>query len=331
MSHAPSAKVSLSEEPENCRRHFLDLEKALSDTVLGQSETIRQFLTCLLAKGHVLLEGLPGIAKTLLVKSAAELIQAKFQRIQFTPDLLPSDLIGTQVFNPQTSTFSIHQGPIFTELLLADEINRAPPKVQSALLEVMGEKQVTIGKETFSFLPFFMVLATQNPVEQEGTYPLPEAQSDRFLMKIEMGYPSPEAEEKILMQYGGPPAKPLVPVMSRDEILKTQGFVENLYIDPRATSYLIQIIDATRDPGKFVPSLKGSLDFGASPRASLHLQSAAKAHAFLEGRGFLVPQDIKDVAKPVLRHRLRLSYDALGNGMTADSILDLLLTEITIP
>ena len=305
------------------------LKQELGKVIVGQKELIDSLLIALLADGHLLLEGLPGLAKTLSVLTLAKAIKCDFKRIQFTPDLLPADLIGTQIYNPKEGSFSISKGPIFTQILLADEINRAPAKVQSALLEVMQEKQVTIAGETFQAGSPYLVLATQNPIEQEGTYPLPEAQTDRFMMKVKIGYPTRDEEKEILSRMATLGKKPEAsPVITADEILAARKIVDKIYIDPKVVGFILDIVEATRDEnGK----LKGLLQYGASPRASIALIQASKAFAFLDGRAFVTPHDVKSVAFGVLRHRLRRSYEAEAEEITTDDIINRIFTEVLVP
>ncbi len=273
--------------------------------IVGQDALLERVLIGLLADGHVLLEGVPGLAKTLLVKTIASAIQAKYSRIQFTPDLLPADLIGTQIYNPRTNEFSIHQGPIFANLVLADEINRAPAKVQSALLEAMQERQVTIGDTTYKLGELFLVLATQNPIEQEGTYPLPEAQVDRFMLKVIVDYPSREEEKEIVDRMTREPDPPISAVIHADAIIRARKVIRDIYVDEKIMDYVLDLVIATRDPAKRqLSELKPYIEFGASPRASIYLVMAARARAFLKGRAYVTPEDVKQLAPDVLRHRI---------------------------
>lgn len=308
------------------------IKQEIGKIIVGQNHLIDSLLIGILSDGHLLLEGVPGIAKTLAANTLARAIHCEFKRIQFTPDLLPADLIGTPVYNPKEGTFEVKKGPIFTNILLADEINRAPSKVQSALLEVMQEKQVTIGGETFSAPRPFLVLATQNPIEQEGTYPLAEAQTDRFMMKIKISYPSRD-EEKIILQRIGTfaPLPTIDPILEISSLLELRQLVDAIYLDEKVVDYLLDIVQATRDPKLFHVPIEGLLEFGASPRATLSLKQASKAHALLSGRYFVTPQDIKEVAHPILRHRLRLSYEAEAENLTTDDIINRILDTIPIP
>ncbi|MDF2549851.1 MAG: MoxR family ATPase [Chlamydiales bacterium] len=296
--------------------------------IVGQKELIERLLIALLAKGHLLLEGMPGLAKTLSIKTLAKVVQAQFSRVQFTPDLLPADIIGTSIYNPKEASFAIKKGPIFTDILLADEINRAPPKVQSALLEAMAEGQVSLSGETHT-LPFFFVMATQNPVEQEGTFPLPEAQMDRFLMKVLLSYPS-HAEEKEILNSQGRQVAPKA-VLSLDMIQEAQKLTDSIFIEENVLDYILSIIFATRDPKRYGLDIAQYLQYGASPRASLALKKASQAHALLAGRGHVTPHDVKSVAKDILRHRLILSYEAQAEEIDADHLIEKILSGIQVP
>lgn len=308
---------------------FKKTQDEISKVIVGQKDMIEKLMIGLLADGHILLEGLPGLAKTLAVSTLANAVSLDFKRIQFTPDLLPADLIGTSIYNPKDGTFSVNKGPIFTQVLLADEINRAPAKVQSALLEVMQERQVTISGETFKASSPYLVLATQNPIEQEGTYPLPEAQTDRFMMKIKIDYPSQEEEKEILARMSSLEKKPkATPVISAEAILAARKVVDKIYIDPKVIDYILEIVDITRNPP---PDLKGLILYGASPRASLAFVQASKALAFLSERSFVTPNDVKSLAKDILRHRIKLSYEAEAEDLTADDIIQKLLDKIKVP
>ncbi len=300
--------------------------------LVGQRELLEGMLIGVLTKGHVLVEGIPGLAKTLAVKSLASALHASFQRIQFTPDLLPADLIGTQIYDPKSQTFQVQKGPIFANLVLADEINRAPAKVQSALLEAMQERQVTLGKTTYKLDDPFLVLATQNPIEQEGTYPLPEAQVDRFELKITVGYPDKADERKILDRMSGLDEIKISPVATVEEILGLQSVVDRIYIDPRVKDYIVNLVQSTRLPKEYnLKSIDGLLAYGASPRASIALVRASKAHAFLRHRGFVTPDDVKAIAPAVMRHRILLSYEAEAEGVSADDVLARILQTVEVP
>jgi MoxR-like ATPase len=323
-----SLPALIQEAHEKIGQIKLEMGKA----IIGQTALIESLLIGLFADGHLLLEGVPGVAKTLAANTLARIIECDFKRIQFTPDLLPADLIGTQIYNPKEGTFSVEKGPIFTNILLADEINRAPAKLQSALLEVMQERQVTIGKETFPAPDPFLVLATQNPIEQEGTYPLSEAQTDRFMMKVKIDYPSPQEEKEILNRLGN--LKPLTvikPLLNLGDIHYFRGLVDEIYIDEKVSDYLLSIILATRKPKEFGVPIEGLLEYGASPRAGIALKNASKAQALLNNRYFTTPDDVKRVAHGILRHRLRLSYEAEAENLTSDSVIDSILDSIPVP
>ena len=299
---------------------------------MGQDRLIRRLLIGLLADGHILIEGVPGLAKTLAVKTLSEAIQADFQRIQFTPDLLPADLIGTQVFSPSTGEFTPHKGPIFANLILADEINRAPPKVQSALLEAMQERQVTIGDTTHPLDEPFLVLATQNPIEQEGTYPLPEAQVDRFMLKVVISYPSRDEERLIMRRMTGEPLPAVRPVVTPRQILHARDVVRGIYVDPKVQEYVLDLILATREPESFeLAHLRPLIAYGASPRATIYLVTTAKAHAFLQGRGYVTPEDVKQVTVDVLQHRVIVTYEAEAEDIGAADIVGQILDHIEVP
>jgi MoxR-like ATPase len=309
-----------------------DLRNEISKVMVGQEALVERVLIALLADGHILLEGVPGLAKTLLIKTTAEAISADFSRIQFTPDLLPADLVGTQIYNPRTTEFSVHQGPIFANLVLADEINRAPAKVQSALLEAMQERQITIGDTTFKMDDLFLVLATQNPIEQEGTYPLPEAQVDRFMLKVLVDYPT-RAEERIIIDRMTGAALPTVrPVVSPQDILHARETVKQIYVDDKIKDYVLDLVGVTRYPGNNgLSELNALIAFGASPRASIYMIQAAKAHAFLRGRGFVTPEDIKTIAPDVLRHRIITTYEAEAENITTDHLVRRILDHTPVP
>lgn len=309
-----------------------DLLAEINKVMVGQEALVERVLIALLADGHILLEGVPGLAKTLLIKTVAEAIQADFARIQFTPDLLPADLIGTQIYNPRSSEFSVHQGPIFANLILADEINRAPAKVQSALLEAMQERQVTIGDETFKMDDLFLVLATQNPIEQEGTYPLPEAQVDRFMLKVKVDYPSRNEERLIIDRMTGTILPTVNPVIHPADILHARELVRQIYVDDKIKEYVLDLVLTTRQPGKNgLSDLNTLINFGASPRASINLIIAARAHAFLKGRGFVTPEDIKQIAPDVLRHRIITTYEAEAENITSDHLVQRILDHTEVP
>lgn len=311
---------------------FAAAREEISKIIVGQEKMLDSLFIALLADGHILLEGMPGLAKTLAVTTLAKVIQCDYKRIQFTPDLLPADLIGTSIYNPKEGTFSINKGPIFTQILLADEINRAPAKVQSALLEVMQERQVTIAGTTFATGTPYLVLATQNPVEHEGTYPLPEAQTDRFMMKVKIDYPTQTEEKEILTRMGNLKNPPKVnAILTAQDILQARQVVDTIYIDDKIIDYLLNIVFATRTPSAFNLDLQRLLLFGASPRASIALKLGAKAHAFLEGRAFVTPHDIKQVAPDILRHRLRRTYEAEAEEISTDNIIETILSSLPVP
>lgn len=308
------------------------LRAEMSKVIVGQQYLIDRLIIGLIANGHLLLEGVPGLAKTLAVKTLAALINTTFHRIQFTPDLLPADLIGTLVYNPRDGQFVTKKGPIFANIILADEINRAPAKVQSALLEAMQERQVTIGQETYKLAEPFLVLATENPIEQEGTYPLPEAQVDRFMLKLRITYPSMEEERRILdMMAVTQPQLSVRAVIQPDHILAARKVVDEIYVDEKIKDYILSIVFATREPSKYNLPLKEYIRYGASPRATIYLTLAAKAHAFLLGRGYVTPQDVKSMAPDVLRHRLLISYEAEAEDLTSDDLITRILNELPVP
>ena len=308
------------------------LREEIGRVIVGQRYLVDRLMIGMLANGHVLLEGVPGLAKTLSVKTLAQAIDASFHRLQFTPDLLPADLIGTLIYNPRDGVFTTKRGPVFANIILADEINRAPAKVQSALLEAMQERQVTIGEETFPLPSPFLVLATQNPIEQEGTYPLPEAQVDRFMLKLSVGYPSREEERLILDRMATTDSNPRVaPVASVDEILRMRSLVDTVYLDDKVKEYIIDLVVATRDPQAFKLDLAPFIQYGASPRATLYLTLAAKAHAVLAGRGYVTPQDVKSIGGDVLRHRITISYEAEAEEMTSDTIVQRIFDGVPVP
>jgi MoxR-like ATPase len=328
----PMELAAVANAVKEANQKFLLAKEEVSKVIVGQSYMIDSLLLALLADGHILLEGLPGLAKTLAVTTLAKVIDCDYKRIQFTPDLLPADLLGTAVYNPKEGTFTVHKGPIFTNILLADEINRAPAKVQSALLEVMQERQVTISGETFSAGNPYLVLATQNPIEQEGTYTLPEAQTDRFMLKVKIDYPSKEEEKEILSRMATLGKKPTVkPILSGDDILQARTVVNEIYIDDKVIDYILNIIFASRRPKDFNVDIEGLLTYGASPRASIALKIMGKAHAFLAGRAFVTPHDIKQISYDVLRHRLRRSYEAEAEDISSEEIIDRILNKIPVP
>ncbi|HBA86341.1 MAG TPA: ATPase [Verrucomicrobia bacterium] len=308
------------------------LKAEMEKVIVGQKYLIDRLIVGLLANGHVLLEGVPGLAKTLAVKTLAAALNTGFQRIQFTPDLLPADLIGTLVYNPKEGVFTTRKGPIFTNIILADEINRAPAKVQSALLEAMQERQVTIGQETFKLPEPFLVLATENPIEQEGTYPLPEAQVDRFMLKLKITYPSLEEERRILDAMSVTNKKfDVRPTVSADAIMRARKVVDEIYIDDKIKDYILSIVFATREPDNYKLAIKDYIHYGASPRATIYLTLASRAHAFLQGRGYVTPQDVKSIAPDVLRHRVIVTYEAEAEELTSDDIVTRILNELPVP
>lgn len=310
-----------------------ELTEGMRRTIVGQQHLVNSLLIGLLADGHVLLEGVPGLAKTLAIKTLAALVDAKFSRIQFTPDLLPADLLGTMVYSQKSETFSTKRGPIFANFVLADEINRAPAKVQSALLEAMQERQVTIGNETFSLPAPFLVLATQNPIEQEGTYTLPEAQTDRFMLKVSIDYPGIEEEKQIIRRHLNPDySEEVRALIDSERILKARQVVKQIYVDERIEQYIADIVFATRQPESYkMPALKNYIQYGGSPRASINLALAGRAWAFIKRRGYVIPEDIRTVAHDVLRHRIGLSYEAEANDVTPDSIITEILNKVEVP
>lgn len=325
---------ALGQEIELRSEPFRRLVDQVSRVIVGQDALVHRMLVGLLANGHLLIEGVPGLAKTLTVSCLAKAIDTGFQRIQFTPDLLPADLIGTQIYRPQSQEFVVQKGPLFSNLILADEINRAPAKVQSALLEAMQERQVTIGHETFPLDAPFLVLATQNPIEQEGTYPLPEAQVDRFLLKVKVGYPTRREEREILDRMGTThPNLNIDCVMHPNDLLAARELVDAIYVDDKIKDYIVDLVAATRNPassGKPIP-VNGWIEFGASPRATIALTVAARANAFLAGRGYVTPQDVKDLAMDVLRHRVILNYEAEAEEKTSEDVIRIILNHIPVP
>ncbi len=330
MHSAPSPELQHQIQQE--LPHFHRLEAAMHQRIIGQSHLIQRLFIALLTQGHVLLEGVPGLAKTLSIQTLSELVRAEFKRIQFTPDLLPADVLGTRIYNPETQSFEIKKGPVFTNFLLADEINRAPPKVQSALLEAMQEKQVTLGKETLSLSAPFLVMATQNPLEQEGTYPLPEAQLDRFMLKVHVDYPGVDEELQILQQHLHA-EKPPLPALDLDVHFLEQArkTAQQIYLDPKIQRYIVNIIYATRRPENTQLPLQDLLRTGASPRATIYLSLCARAHAYLQGRTYVIPEDVKAMAVDILRHRLGLTYEAEAQEIRAEDIVQQILEHIPIP
>jgi MoxR-like ATPase len=322
----------ITQEVQTLGQWIPPLREEVSHVVVGQKYLIDRLLLGLLANGHLLLEGVPGLAKTLAVKTVAACIQTGFQRLQFTPDLLPADLIGTLIYNPRTGEFTTKLGPIFSNLILADEINRAPAKVQSALLEAMQERQVTIGEKTYPLPDPFLVLATQNPLEQEGTYQLPEAQLDRFMLKLNVAYPSKPEERTILdLMATSAPDLRVKPVVEPNQIIAARNVVNEIYIDDRVKDYIVDVVFATREAATYNLRLEGLIRYGASPRATIYLALGARAHAFLNGRGYVTPQDVKSVGADVLRHRIIVSYEAEAEGVTSETIIERIFAGLPVP
>ncbi|MBU1006572.1 MAG: MoxR family ATPase [Candidatus Omnitrophica bacterium] len=321
----------INERVKSASLFIQQINNELGKVIVGQKYMIDRLLIALLANGHILIEGVPGLAKTLAVNTLSSCIQTKFQRIQFTPDLLPADLIGTLVYNPKDGKFTIKKGPIFANLILADEINRAPAKVQSALLEAMQERQVTIGDNTFKMDDPFLILATQNPIEQEGTYPLPEAQVDRFMLKIKMGYPDKKEEREIMDRMAGQEPVRVNSVVSPEDIMKARKIVSEIYIDDKVKDYIVDLVYATRTPEAYNLDIKNLIAYGASPRASIYLNIASRAHAFIRGRGFVTPEDVKAIGMDVLRHRVIVTYEAEAEEMTSEDVVKKVFDEIEVP
>lgn len=339
-------QVDIRELQERVEREssFVDaLTLGMNQVIVGQKHLVESLLIGLLSDGHILLEGVPGLAKTLAIKTLSDLIKAdvsatgarstsSFSRIQFTPDLLPADVLGTQIYSQKSEEFKIKKGPIFANFVLADEINRAPAKVQSALLEAMQERQVTIGEQTFKLDDPFLVLATQNPIEQEGTYPLPEAQTDRFMLKVVIGYPKKEEEQAIIRQNIASEKKQVLPILSTADIIKARKIVEEVYLDEKIEKYIVDIVFATRQPEEYgLKELKQMIAFGGSPRASINLAKAARAYAFIHRRGYVTPEDVRAVCYDVLRHRIGLTYEAEANNMTTEDIITEVLNAVQVP
>ena len=322
----------LNERIERQSAFVTNLTTGMDQVIVGQKHLVESLLIGLLSDGHVLLEGVPGLAKTLAIKTLASLIDAQYSRIQFTPDLLPADVIGTMVYSQKDETFQVKKGPVFANFVLADEINRAPAKVQSALLEAMQERQVTIGKETFMLPEPFLVLATQNPIEQEGTYPLPEAQVDRFMLKVVIDYPKLEEEKLIIRQNINGEKFNVKPILKAEEIIEARKVVRQVYLDEKIERYIVDIVFATRFPEKYdLKELKDMIGFGGSPRASINLALAARTYAFIKRRGYVIPEDVRAVAHDVLRHRIGLTYEAEANNMTSDEIISKILNKVEVP
>ena len=325
--------TEINEKISEKSKFVIDLQKNMSSIIAGQSELMNKLIIAMLADGHILLEGLPGLAKTLMVKTLSDSIDTNFQRIQFTPDMLPADLLGTLVYNQKTGDFDIKKGPIFSNIILADEINRSPAKVQSALLEAMQERQITIGEETFLLDKPFLVMATQNPIEQEGTYPLPEAQVDRFLFKLIVKYPSLDDERIILRKNSKSyQLEDVKSIVKANDIINAQKVIEEIYVDEKVEDYILNLIFATRDPSNNgLEDLSNIIDFGASPRATINLVRAAKARAFIEGRGYITPEDIRSIGADVLRHRIILSYEAEAEELTTEDVIQRLFEVVEVP
>ena len=322
----------LNERIERQSAFITNLTMGMDQVIVGQKHLVESLLIGLLSDGHVLLEGVPGLAKTLAIKTLASLIDAQYSRVQFTPDLLPADVIGTMVYSQKDETFQVKKGPVFANFVLADEINRAPAKVQSALLEAMQERQVTIGKETFRLPEPFLVLATQNPIEQEGTYPLPEAQVDRFMLKVVIDYPKLEEEKLIIRQNINGNKLDVKPILKADEIIEARKVVRQVYLDEKIEKYIVDIVFATRYPEKYdLKDLKDLIGFGGSPRASINLALAARSYAFIKRRGYVIPEDVRAVAHDVLRHRIGLTYEAEASNMTSDEIVCKILNKVEVP
>ena len=333
MEETLTTDIKLLNEKINKESAIIDLlTLEIGKVIVGQKQMSERLLVALLSNGHILLEGVPGLAKTLAISTLSQTIDAKFSRLQFTPDLLPADLIGTQIYSPKNEQFSVKKGPIFANFILADEINRAPAKVQSALLEAMQERQVTIGGETFKLEEPFLVMATQNPVEQEGTYPLPEAQVDRFMLKVIIDYPKKE-EEKLIIRHNLAQTFPTVnKVLSKDAIIQARNIVKQVYMDEKIEQYIIDIVFATRNPEKYgLEKLKDLISFGASPRASINLAIASKAYAFIKRRGYVIPEDVRALCYDVLRHRINLTYEAEAENISSEDIIKDILNTVEIP
>lgn len=321
----------LNRQAQRYSKELNGLITEIRKVIVGQDYVLDRLLISAISDGHTLLEGMPGLAKTLMINSLSDTISASFRRIQFTPDLLPADIIGTKIYNQATGTFSTKRGPIFANFILADEINRAPPKVQSALLEAMQERQVTISGDTFPLQKPFLVLATQNPIEVEGTYSLPEAQVDRFMLKVSVGYPTKEQEKDIISRMSGSEIPKVKKIMAPQKLLEIQSFVRSIYADEKISDYVTELVHATRKPSEYKLELDGLIEYGASPRASIWLVLGAKAHALLQGRGYVVPDDVRAVAPDVLRHRITLTYEGEAEGMTTESIIEKILKAVKVP
>ena len=321
----------ITKEVEEKSRYVRRLKEEIEKIIVGQHYLIERLLIGILADGHILVEGVPGLAKTTAVKTLAKAVDTSFQRIQFTPDLLPADLMGTQIYLPKTGDFTVKKGPIFSNIILADEINRAPAKVQSALLEAMQERQITIGGETFKLEEPFLVMATQNPIEQEGTYPLPEAQVDRFMLKLRVTYPTKNEEKEIMQRIAHRTPIEISPVTTPNEIMESREVTDQIYIDDKLQDYIVDVVFATREPKAYGIDIEGMIAYGASPRASIYLNQAAKAYAFLQGRGYVTPQDVKSIGLDVLRHRVLLTYEAEAEELTSDDIVMKIFDNVEVP
>jgi MoxR-like ATPase len=327
------ATVQIGEDVTRIQEQFNAVRAEVGKVLVGQDPMVQRLLMALLADGHILLEGVPGLAKTMVVSTLADAVRGSFSRIQFTPDMLPSDVTGTQIFNPKDGTYSVKRGPVFGNFILADEINRAPAKVQAALLEAMQERQVTLGEETFPLEAPFLVMATQNPIEQEGTYPLPEAQLDRFMMKLHVTYPTKEEEVTVVDRMAGSAPEPRASqVMQAADILAAREVVRQIFVDDKVKRYAVELVAATRDPAEEgMPELRNLIEYGASVRGSLNLVKVAKAHAVLAGRTYISPHDVKTVAHDVLRHRILVTYEAEAEGKTSDDVIDTILANVEVP
>ncbi|MDX2225768.1 MAG: MoxR family ATPase [Verrucomicrobiae bacterium] len=323
---------SINENVQRASSWVRPLQQEMGRVIIGQKYLVDRLIVGLVTGGHILLEGVPGLAKTLAMKTLAQAVEAKFQRIQFTPDMLPADIVGTLIYNPREGSFTTKFGPVFTNFVLADEINRAPAKVQSALLEAMQEKQVTIGQETYGLPQPFLVLATQNPIEQEGTYPLPEAQVDRFMLKLRIGYPTRLEERSILDLAATTAPLPVInPVIDTSHILDSKEVINSIYIDDKVKDYIVDLVWATRDPQAYKINLSGYIQYGASPRATIALTLASKAWAFIQGRGYVTPQDIKSIGMDVLRHRVAVSYEAEAENLTSEDVVQRIFDTLPVP
>jgi len=330
MSH-PTSSEELN-AVQRCHRYYQQIREQLAKVIIGQDEVIEQVLVTMFARGHALLEGVPGLAKTLAIKSLASIIDAKFSRIQFTPDLLPADLIGTMIYSQKKEEFTVKKGPVFANFILADEINRSPAKVQSALLEAMQERQITIGESTFHLEEPFLVLATQNPIEQEGTYPLPEAQVDRFMLKVLIDYPTMDEEKLIIRENLAKEFPKTSTVLKTSDIVRARDTVREVYMDEKIENYILNIVFASRNPGKYgLPAFDSMISYGASPRASIYLSVAAKAFAFIRRRGYVIPEDVRAICPDVMRHRIGLTYEAEAENVNQDKIITEILNVVEVP